>query len=586
MPSVTSWRSPDVAWLRHEIRAYARGYFVLILLATIGGLPVVLDPLVMRWLLDTVIPSHEARLLAVAAVMFLLSYIGRVYLDQKTNLLSTRLTHVSIVALRLSVLTHFLKLPAEYHDRMALGESLFHINDDARQVAETVATAAVQTTRFAATTAATLAAMLWVNARLTLLIVPLVIVHALLKRRWIRGVAQASEIVQQESAGVSALTQQIGSGVLQIQLLGCEKRMLRRFAARGRAVRDSVIARKLWDCRFAVLSRTFVAIGVTIVLAYGGYLVAMQALTVGALVALYTYMTRICEPLTSIIDLDSRTERARTSLRHLHKIVADSSANTPPGRNVVLPHRRNPPWIAFDHVSFAYPGRPTVLADIHFSIAPGSHVVIAGATGSGKTTIFKILLQSYSGYRGSIRLNGIEVSEIDPRSLRTHFAVVTQETLLFDGSLRENLLLANQAATHRELEAAIAYSQLEPLVRRLPKGLDEPVGPQGTQLSGGEKQRLALARAVLQDAPVLLLDEFTSGLDMLVEATILGELANHFEDRTIIAISHRPAVMNWAHVVLAVQNGEIVKPWKGAMLKKSEVCGTQQSTAGVVLDGD
>lgn len=548
----------DMRWLLGRLRPYSRGYVALVLLTVTAGLFATVDPLIMRWVLDVVIPSHGTSLLPLASAMFLVSYSARVCSDQKSSLLSTRLTHVVIVALRLSILRYILKLPAEYHDNVAVGKTLFQLNDDARQVAETAVSVVAELTRVIVTTTAMLLTMLYVNARVTLVIAPLIVVYALLKRQWGQGVLRASELVEENSGKANALSQQIGCGIIPIQILRCETTILRRFVEKGRAVRDAVIARKLWDSRFTLMARASVVVGMAIVLGYGGYLVSNKSLTVGALVALYTYMIRICEPLAVVVDLDSRYEKGRTSLRHLHQIVSISEKMPNKSCGYPICSHTTPHKLVFDRVSFAYHGRATILHDVTFTVDPGEHLVFLGRTGSGKTTIIKLLLRLYRFYQGNIYLADREISQLDPQFVRTHFAVVPQEIFLFDGTVRENLLLANRYATPLELEVAIECSQLSGLLHRLPRGLDQSVGTHGAHLSGGERQRLALARALLQHSPILLLDEFTSALDKDTEYQILGQLQKTAKDRTVIAISHRPAVVSWADRVLALEGGSIV----------------------------
>jgi ABC-type multidrug transport system fused ATPase/permease subunit len=579
-----SWRSKEVVWLRSCLRRYKKNYIVLVVLAGMSGFVVIIDPLIMRWVLDVLIPSHGGALFPFAAALFLLSYVGRVFFDQKTGILSARLTHGGMVVLRLNILRRLLQLPAEYHDRAPLGKTLFHVNEDVRQLADAGPSVLVEITRVAVGTSATLMTMLWVNPRVTLVIIPLIVVHTALKRYWNKGVLHASELVQKEFATVAALTQQITAGAVPIQLLGCQTTMLKRFVRQGRRARDSFVARRLWDSRFTLLSRGSVVAGMAVVLGYGGFLVSRGALTIGALVALYTFMVRICEPLAQIVDLDSRYEKARASLRNLYQIVCCSFEATGRSRVSAPSTSRASGNVEFRNVTFGYRGRPTLLHDVSFSIAAGQHVVFTGQTGSGKTTLLRLLLHLYSGYQGTIHLDDIEISQIPFTLLRATFSVVAQEAFLFDASLRENLLLANRTASPQQLDEAIECSQLEPLAHRLPLGLNQFVGPQGAELSGGEKQRVALARALLQRRPILLLDEFTSALDELTEQKILRALNHSTDNRTVIAISHRAKVISWADRVMLLKAGRIVNEQTRAAFARSHSRSTDSLDEAVFHD--
>jgi ABC-type bacteriocin/lantibiotic exporter with double-glycine peptidase domain len=551
--------SSEVVWLRSCLRRYKKSYIILAGLAGMSGLAIIIDPLIMRWVLDVLVPKHGGASFPLAAAMFLFSYVGRVFFDEQTAILSARLTHGGMVVLRLNLLRRLLQLPAEYHDRIPLGKTLFHVNEEVRQLADAGPSILVEVTRVAVGTTATLVTMFWVNPRVTLVIIPLIVVHTILKRYWNKGALLASCLVQKEFASVAALSQQITAGAVPIQLLGCQATMLKRFVQQGRKARDSFVARRLWDSRFTVLSRGSVVAGMAVVLGYGGFLVSTGTLTIGALVALYTFMVRICEPLAQIVDLDSRYEKLRTSLRNVYQIVSDSSQSSFRAVASVPSSALATGSLDFRQVTFAYCGRSTLLHDVNFSIPAGQRVVLTGQTGSGKTTLLKLMLHLYRGYQGAIHLDGQEISRIPFVSLRANFSVVTQDTFLFDASLRENLILGDRTATNQRLDEVIACSQLEPLIHRLPMGLNQTVGPQGAELSGGEKQRLALARALLQRRPVLLLDEFTSALDEYTEQMVLRALDQSSYRPTIVAVTHRMNVIAWADRVILLKEGRIVR---------------------------
>jgi subfamily B ATP-binding cassette protein HlyB/CyaB len=545
----------DIAWLCSHLGTRPRAFVFLLVLTGSGSLLAIVDPLIMKWTLDDVIPLRHTVLLAGAAALFLLSYCTRIFLDQKADLRCVQLTQSMIASLRLQLLKSVLRLPGSYHDRVPVGETVFHLNEDIRQVAEITTDLLVEVTRVMVAAVATFAAMLYMNKTVTLILLPMFVLFAIVKHRAGLAFKRECEVVQAHSSRLSVVSQEIVAGVSQIQILRCERILLKRFVLVARKVVTAWVTRKRCLCRLNFIAMAIVVAAVATVLGYGSYLVVNEALTIGALVAFYSYIIRICEPLAVVVDLDSRYDRGRSSLREICRIVAQAPSAQIAQVPSIAPNRS---VIAFHRVSFAYAGREPILRNVSFSVDRGEHVVLVGQTGSGKSTVLKLILRIYGAYQGSIYCNGTEISKSNLKLLRSHFSVVPQEIVLFEGSLRENLLLANQSATSEELNAAIEFSQLDVLLRRLKNGLEESVGAQGTQLSGGEKQRVAFARALLQDAPILLLDEFTSALDLDTEGRLLQMLKTRVNARTVIVISHRPAVISWADRILVLEKGELI----------------------------
>jgi ATP-binding cassette subfamily B protein len=209
-------------------------------------------------------------------------------------------------------------------------------------------------------------------------------------------------------------------------------------------------------------------------------------------------------------------------------------------------------------VSFSYhPDRP-VLNKISLRVNPGERVALAGTSGNGKSTIARLLARLYDARAGTVSIGGLDVRDIELKSLRASVIFVPQDPVLFDLTLTENLLYGNPAATAEELAEVARLAQLETVIERLPRGWNEPVGPRGNRLSGGERQRVALARALLQRPRILILDEFTSALDARTEKQLLAELDTYLKNITTIIISHRPIPVAWADRVVQMQYGTII----------------------------
>jgi ATP-binding cassette subfamily B protein len=218
-----------------------------------------------------------------------------------------------------------------------------------------------------------------------------------------------------------------------------------------------------------------------------------------------------------------------------------------------------PGAVRFDHVSFAYATGPEVLHDLHFDIPAGETHAIVGATGSGKSTVVKLLLRLYEPTRGAICIDGVPVDQLTYRSLRGSMGFVSQDVFLFQGTVRENLTYGRPDATDAEVERAARLAEAHDFVAALPQGYDTVVGERGQKLSGGQRQRLTIARAILRDPAILVLDEATSAVDNETEAAIQRSIAHVSEDRTTIVIAHRLSTVRHAHCIHVLEAGRIIE---------------------------
>jgi ABC-type multidrug transport system fused ATPase/permease subunit len=295
------------------------------------------------------------------------------------------------------------------------------------------------------------------------------------------------------------------------------------------------------------------------VLCYGGYQVIVGTLTPGGLVAFYGYILQLFIPLYGVVDIYSKIQRVGASARRLMEITdADNVLRDRPGALALQSETSGA--IELKDISFSYNSDRPVLNAINLQVNAGERVALVGTSGNGKSTIARLVARLYDPRAGKVLVEGLDVRDITLKSLRSSVIFVPQEPVLFDVSLRDNLLYGNPAATEEELYTVTKLTQLETLINRLPNGLHEPLGPRGNRLSGGERQRVALARALLQRPKVLILDECTSALDAPTEKSLLDALDGHLRGVTTIVISHRPYPTNWADREVHVNDGCIGHP--------------------------
>jgi ABC-type bacteriocin/lantibiotic exporter with double-glycine peptidase domain len=307
---------------------------------------------------------------------------------------------------------------------------------------------------------------------------------------------------------------------------------------------------------FSLSISAILVASILLVLALGSAKVLGGALTVGGLVAFYTYVTRVFEPVSSAMDLYARLQSVGASIRRVREVLALEPTVRDLGTRLLGPDHLNRGF-EIERVSFSY-GRAAILKNLSLRIEAGERVGIIGASGSGKSTLARLLVRAADPDGGSVSLEGYPLHEYTLASLRGTVCYVPQHPILFQGSVRENLLYANPHAQPEELHQAIAGAQFAATLERLPQGLDTPLGPGAVSLSGGERQRLAIARSLLRRSAVLVLDESTSALDAPTEHAVLSSIAGFTPQATLILISHRISSLVWVDRFVLLDRGSIV----------------------------
>jgi ATP-binding cassette, subfamily B, bacterial MsbA len=554
---MTLTQNNELRWLASRVRPYLRlhfGSFGFIVLSSILAL---LDPLIVRFLIDEVIPNRRVAWLPIVAIAFLLTYAARLGADGAAGMLNFRAVQKMTFRLRLALLRHLQRLSAEYHDKRPLGDTLHRLQNDVEQVATLSGEVIPSALRMATLFALVLATMLVLNYQLTIVVLPLVPIFLLVRRRFHVRLRQASDSVQEQSGRVIGFLEEHLSSIVQVQLLSCEQREARRFARLSSSAVRAQVQRRSTEVFFSTLLYLIVVAGMASVLCYGGYLVIVGQLTPGGLVAFYGYTLQLFIPLYGVVDIYSKLQRAGASIRRLKEITsAQAVLNDRQDALTLQPDLAG--LIELKEVSFAYDSdRRPVLDAVSFRIDPGERVAISGRSGNGKSTIARLLARLYDAPSGTVSIEGTDVRHIKLKSLRSAVIFVPQDPVLFDVTLRENLLYGNMRASEDELERVARLVQLDDVIRKLPNGWHEPLGPRGNRLSGGERQRVALARALLQRPRILILDECTSALDALTERRVLDGLDGFLHDVTTIVISHRPFPTRWANRVIHLQDGHI-----------------------------
>jgi ATP-binding cassette, subfamily B, bacterial len=395
----------------------------------------------------------------------------------------------------------------------------------------------------------------WLLALASLVVVP---IFWSLARSFSRRIKDASREQRRRSGSVSAVIEESLANIALVQAYNrqqaeadhLEQQNLARFRARMAATR--------LQATFAPITSGLELLGTLIVAGLGTYLLARGALTIGELLAFGAFLSQLYSPVRRLGGLVNTAYAAAASAERVLELMNERPAihDDPTARSVGSISGR----LEFDDVTFCYPGaeRPA-LEGVSFAAQPGQVIALVGASGAGKSSLVKLILRFYDPQRGAVRLDGKDLRALRLNSVRDQIAVLLQETLVFDGTIRENIAFGRPGATEEDILRAARAADLHDFVSTLPDGYESVVGQRGRLLSGGQRQRLAIARAMVRDAPLLVLDEPTVGLDGEAIQRVLDPLRRLMSERTTIVISHDLLTTREADVIVVLEHGRVVE---------------------------
>ena len=559
-------------------RPYRNALIGFLLAIVVGALLALIPPLLFRRIIDVTLPSEDRSELLLLAVLVVVAALGEAAVSLFERRQSANIGEGVIFDLRVALFDHVQRLPISFFTRTQTGALVSRLNNDVigAQRALTGTLGSVVSNVIVLTT--TLIAMLALEWRVTvvaLLLLPLFLIPAKRVGRTIQAITRES--MDHNAALNSTMTERFGvSGALLVKLFGSHDEETDEFADRARRVRDIGIKNAVYNRTFLIALGLVGALGMAAVYFVGGNLVISGEITAGTLVALAAYVTRIYQPLTALTNARVDVMTALVSFERVFDVLdtVDPLADRPDAIDLLAPAGE----VRFDGVTFTYPAAeddarvasletvgaldaplgPT-LHDVSFVAEPGTTVALVGPSGAGKTTLTALLPRLYQADQGAVRIDGHDVLDLTRDSLRRTIGVVSQDPHLFHESVRSNLRFARPEATDDELIAAATAARIHDVIASLPDGYDTVVGERGYRLSGGEKQRLAIARLLLKDPTIVVLDEATSHLDSENEALVQEALREVLSGRTALVVAHRLSTIVEADQILVLDEGRIVQ---------------------------
>ena len=611
--------------LLRRVFTYARPYhwqiatmLVIILLST--GLSL-LTPLIMRDLIDRTIPSGNVqRLIGLAVILLFLPILGSV-LNVANRQFNARVGEGVTYDLRVALYTRLQRMSLRFFTNTRVGELMSRLNNDvigAQNAISNTIVAMITNTIQAIAMIIVMLSMEWRLTLLSVMIMPLFILSARLLAGRLRDIARGQ---MESNAAMNAMmneTLNIG-GALLVKLFGRRNEEVERFQQRAADVRSRGIDRAIWGSLLFATVGLVSAVGAALVYGVGGYLAIQKAFTVGTIVAFGAYLHNLYGALQSLTNAPVDFATSLVSFERVFEVIdLPAEIDDQPGAAALQQVRGE---LVFEDVSFKYDvgqknllnqvkrlgqidnvttalsgpaakaspaapeangakgmngaqsqseiesavrsqAREAALDNINFTVKPGQLVALVGPSGAGKTTLTYLIPRLYDPTEGRILMDGHDLREVTLNSLSAQIGMVTQETHLFHDTIRTNLLYARLDATQAEIEAAARAANIHHFICDLPNGYDTVVGERGYRLSGGEKQRLALARVILKDPRILVLDEATSSLDSESEVLIQEALKHVMAGRTSIVIAHRLSTILAADLILVMDRGQVVESGK------------------------
>jgi len=513
-------------------------------------------------LLDGMAVSEAMRLLVLLLVGAVLVRLGLQGIQTfNVQLVGQRLT----ARIRDELFAHAMALSLRFHDRTPVGKLLTRLTSDVDALAEVFGSGAVGVLADLVTLLVIAITMLSIEWRLGLLLlvsqVPVVLGILWLQSRF----RKANYRVREELSQLNADLQENLQGLEVVQMFRRESANSARFAQVNAAYREAVKGTILFDSAISAFIEWVALSAVAVVLALGGWMVLGSAMGLGTLTTFILYSQRLFDPLRQLAERFTQIQGGLTAVERIGELleqpieIADLPASERSAAAIQSGSKRaSAGEVIFDNVSFAYREDDPILTDLSFRIAPGEHVALVGPTGSGKTTVIRLLCRLYEPQRGRILLDGIDIRQLPIPTLRQRLGVVLQDTFLFSGNVADNLRL-DAPISSEALHQICAELGLEPLLRRLPDGLATELRERGGNLSSGERQLLSVARVAIRDPSVLVMDEATAFMDPSTEATLQRDLSRLLQQRTAIVIAHRLATVEAADRILVLRKGHLIE---------------------------
>ena len=540
------------------LKPYRKGVALTLFLAISTTLLDLVPPWLIKVIVDSLVEGKESSWIYGPIVGLAGIYLARNFTNHRRIMVNNKVEQSVVFDLRSDVYRALQNLSMSYFENRSTGELMSRANDDVNYV-ERIFIDGVEQVVTAILTLIGISAILfymhWKLAVVALLPIPFLVYGAWF---YTSKAHDQYHVVRKRAAKMNARLQDSISGIRETLSFNRQLYEIKQFEKRSRDYCDGTLkVMRLWA--FYSPSMMFLgSLGTVLILLYGVGLVQAGDITVGSLIAFVGYLALFYTPINQLHSVNHMLQHALASGERLFEII-DTVPEIQDAPNTILPSTNVRGTIQFDRVGFSYiPGKPAIM-EVDFTIAAGEKIAIVGHTGSGKSTLVKLLMRFYDVESGTILIDGYRIKDLPLSYLREQIGLVAQDPFLFNGTVAENILYGNIEASRDQIISAAVSAHADPFIKNLPEGYDTRVGERGVKLSGGEKHRIAIARTFLKNPPILVLDEATSSVDTETENHIKQALNILMAGRTTLIVAHRLSTLEGADRVLVLKKGELVE---------------------------
>lgn len=542
-----------------RLLSYLWPYKKLLILSVVFMLFVALSNLVVPWIIkdviDQVLEQKDLRMLYLVIVAILVTFFIRALTTFGHRYLMGYIGQAVIMDIRNVLYHHLQVLSISYYDRRRTGDIMSNLTNDIAALQTAIVVDFISLVQESAIFIGSFASMIylqWKLAVLCLIIVPLV---SYVIKFFGRKLHTSGRVVQECLADVTSMLQETIQGVRIVRSFNRGSYEEKRFEKINRSSFSATVRSIRQQSQMTPFVEFLAAIAVCAIIWYGGVSVIDGVMTTGELIAFLIYAINLANPTRRVAESVGNIQKSLAAADRVFAILDEQPEvqDKPDAKQLIIKKGR----VEVKHVSFSYEKENPVLVDLNFIAEPGQTIALVGPSGSGKTTVANLLPRFYDVSAGAICIDGMDIRDVTVGSLRENIGLVPQDTLLFNTTIKENVLYGRLDATDEEVWAAIKAANAENFIRELPHGIDTKVGDRGLVLSGGQRQRIAIARAILKDPAILILDEATSALDTESEKIVQDALDKLMVGRTSFVIAHRLSTVKNADQILVLNKGRI-----------------------------